>query len=195
MSNSVENIEYSQSCIGSALLPGSEADGKGQTDFDHPQAKQMKPLLQELSEVPNSEAMAEVISNYLSKYTPSINDFPCIKNSYSRTILSRSESGMEVLIARWDSGLTSTIHGHPAFAMVYVIAGSLTVEQYEKTESNDIGCVIKTGVKTFDAGNYFYGQGIEGRFDNHIHRIIAAKESLSIHVYSDDALKGEVFSK
>ncbi len=190
MSNQAISFEYNQHSLGTACLPGSQLNGKSQTDYNHPQNKQMKQFVQELSETPYSEAMAKVISSHLANKILTLNDFPSIKNSYSRTMLSRNKSGMEVLVARWDKGLKSTIHGHPAFAMVYVVEGSLDVEQYKKTNSE----VLKIGVKTFNAKEYFYGQGVEGKFDNHIHRIIATDNSLSIHIYSDDALKGEVFS-
>jgi hypothetical protein len=45
----------------------------------------------------------------------------------------------------------------------------------------------------YETGDFTCNHGIEGRFDNFIHKITAAAESLSLHIYSDDALKGEVF--
>ncbi len=44
-------------------------------------------------------------------------------------------------------------------------------------------------------GDYFCMQGKPGRFDNGIHRITAIEESLSVHVYSADALNGVGFTE
>jgi hypothetical protein len=37
--------------------------------------------------------------------------------------------------------------------------------------------------------------GKPGTFDNHIHQVKAVEETLSIHIPSDDAMKGEIFSR
>lgn len=40
----------------------------------------------------------------------------------------------------------------------------------------------------------FFAVGAPGRFDNHIHRITCLSDTgHSLHVYSDDALRGEVY--
>ena len=42
----------------------------------------------------------------------------------------------------------------------------------------------------------FFAVGAPGRFDNHIHRITCLSPTgHSLHVYSDDALRGEVYGE
>lgn len=116
-------------------------------------------------------------------------DFPHAPHCYSRNILLRSDAGSEVMIARWDQGATTPIHGHPQFAFVYVLQGQLQMEHYHET---DQGLVLtETIIK--NKGQHIYAAGIAGRYDNAIHRVTALMPSLSLHVYSHDAMKGKSF--
>jgi quercetin dioxygenase-like cupin family protein len=93
------------------------------------------------------------------------------------------------MAARWSKGAVSAIHGHPMFAFYYLLEGELSVENFEK----DGAGVRKTGTRRYNPGQYFCMHGNAGVFDNGIHRVTAVQESLSIHIYSDDAMKGEIF--
>ena len=64
------------------------------------------------------------------------------------------------------------------------------MELFEKEQN----LVRKTSTLVCRPSEHFYTQGSVGTFDNAIHRVTADEESLSLHIYSDDALKGEVFS-
>ncbi len=116
-------------------------------------------------------------------------DYPHAPHCYSRNILLRTDSGAEIMVARWDQGASTPIHGHPQFAFVYVLEGQLQMEHYRET---DQGLVLtETIVKR--KGQHIYAAGTANRFDNAIHRVTALAPSLSLHVYSDDALKGKSF--
>ena len=118
-----------------------------------------------------------------------IENFERNEGSYSRTILQRLDSGFEAMVARWDKGAVTPIHGHPDFALIYIVKGALKETLYTKD-----GAAIRKELTTIHrAGEYTYHHGIKGRLDNAIHQIQAMKDSLSLHIYSDDALKGEVF--
>lgn len=130
-----------------------------------------------------------IIGQLLAGFNPNRKYFPLMENTYSRTILCSVENQLEIMVARWDKNTLSSIHGHPGFVFEYLIDGRLMIENYERNRGN----LIKTSVITQQPGEYFCDQGIEGRFDNAIHRIIAVEQSLSLHVYSDQGLKGLVF--
>ncbi len=116
-------------------------------------------------------------------------DYPRAPHCYSRTILHRSPQGEEVMVARWEAGARSPVHGHPELAFVRVLEGKLQIENFRWSgnalESTDIFCL--------ERGDHIWHQGVAGRFDNAIHRVTALEPSLSLHVYSDDALKGRTF--
>lgn len=117
-------------------------------------------------------------------------DYPHAHHCYSRTILHREPGGSEVMVARWDVGALTPIHGHPRYAFVYVLQGQLQIENFRKTENGLLlsECLIK------GRGQYIYTEGAPDRYDNAIHRVTALVPSLSLHVYSDDALKGETYA-
>lgn len=116
--------------------------------------------------------------------------YPYAPHCYSRNILLRAESGAEVMIARWDQGAVTPIHGHPQFAFVYVLQGQLQMEHYRET---DQGLVLADTIIK-GKGQHIYNAGIANRYDNAIHRVTALIPSLSLHVYSDDASKGIIFA-
>ncbi len=119
-----------------------------------------------------------------------IEDFERKEGSYSRTVLQRLDSGYEAMVARWDKGAVTPIHGHPDFALIYIVKGALKETLYVKE-----GTTINKELTTIHySGEYTYHNGIQGRLDNAIHQVRAMQDSLSLHIYSDDALKGEVFA-
>lgn len=124
-----------------------------------------------------------------ARFRPEHN-FPYAPHCYSRSILLRDDSGAEIMVARWDQGATTPIHGHPQFAFVYVLNGQLQMEQYQETDQG----LVLTDTLVKSKGQHVYAAGIAGHYDNAIHRVTALSPSLSLHVYSDDALKGKAFS-
>jgi hypothetical protein len=75
------------------------------------------------------------------------------------------------------------------FAFYYLVQGELQVENYERRGEG--AALLDT--KIYRPGQYFCMLGRPHTFDNAIHRVSAPQESLSIHIYSDDAMKGEIF--
>lgn len=134
--------------------------------------------------------MLEQLLNYFSMVQPSANEFPLIVKSYSRNLLFRDSSGFEVVAIRWDAGAITPIHGHPGFSLIYLIEGELNEKSYQYDQNR----LLRTANIDYGAGDYSYHIGEFGRFDNAIHRIAAKTRSLSLHIYSDDAVKGERFN-
>ncbi|WP_457674955.1 cysteine dioxygenase [Thiolapillus sp.] len=113
-------------------------------------------------------------------------DFPFVPHCYSRSLLLNTADGAQVMVARWDQGAATPIHGHPRYAFVYVLQGRLRNETFRDTDRG----LVPGESRICEAGDHIYAAGREGRFDNAIHRVTALAPSLSLHVYSDDALKG-----
>ena len=117
-------------------------------------------------------------------------DFPHAPHCYSRNILLREDNGAEVMVARWDQGAVTPVHGHPQFAFVYVLEGQLQMEHYRETDQG----LLLTETVIRNKGQHIYAAGDANRYNNAIHRVTALSPSLSLHVYSDDALKGKAFT-
>jgi hypothetical protein len=90
-------------------------------------------------------------------------------------------------ILNWDKGAATRIHGHPDHAFVAVIKGHLCCKNFAKDT------LLELGSSEIVSGDYRYNKGIKGRMDNYIHQINAKESSVSLHFYSDNPAKGEVF--
>ncbi len=108
------------------------------------------------------------------------------KNSYTRNIIVNNKKCWLGLIC-WDKGAITSIHGHPDQSFFYVIQGSLECRNFDNNSLN------MPKLSELDYGEYIYSQGIKGKMDNYIHQIKAKQKSISLHYYSDDPRKGEVF--
>lgn len=114
-------------------------------------------------------------------------------DSYVRTYIGKSrETGWEAIVMTWKQGCRTTIHGHPCFASYNFADGTFQVEIFEKVSDGTARLVDKVVV---DSPEGFYAIGKAGTFDNHIHRITCLSPTgHSLHVYSDDARRGLLFS-
>jgi quercetin dioxygenase-like cupin family protein len=162
---------------------------KPQTYLGHPNQERIRLFLRELFMAPDPAIIEIEAPALIAENQVPMHDFPPFAPLYSRTILYRAENRYEAMAARWSKGAVSPIHGHPMFAFYYLLEGELSVENFEK----DGAGVRKTGTRRYNPGQYFCMHGNAGVFDNGIHRVTAVQESLSIHIYSDDAMKGEIF--
>lgn len=163
---------------------------KPKTYMAHPNQEKIRLFLRELFVQPDLERIETEAAAFLGENRVPLSDFPSFAPLYSRTILYRAENGFEAMAARWSKDAVSAVHGHPMLAFYYLLEGELFVENFEKKGS----VITKTDKQTYTPGNCFCMWGEPGAFDNGIHRVIAAQESLSIHIYSDDAMKGELFA-
>ena len=159
------------------------------TYLNHPNQWRLKALLEELFIDPDPDHITEELIGFLKKYPIPLDDFPLLEGTYSRTILFRSDNGYEAMAARWSPGAISSIHGHPKFALIFVTEGRLGVDYYKKHNDR----LEKTGSEFLTEFQFFSDIGQTGTFDNHIHGVQAYEETLSIHISSDDAAKGEIF--
>lgn len=151
---------------------------------------ELRPFIAELSRAKyDPSKMTPVILEMLKTSNLGIEDFPLVPLSYSRTMLHREDNGFEIMMARWNKGAVTPIHGHPRFAFVFLIDGGFTETSFIRDEAS----IVQSKQTQYLSGDYAYEDGIEGRFDNFIHKIFADNDSLSLHIYSDDALKGEIF--
>ena len=137
-----------------------------------------------------SEQLAMIIESYKVN-SLKIKDFPqAEKNQYSRSYIGRDYSGWESIICRWEEGANSSIHGHPDFVFYYVLEGKIEMPFYKKSKEGEL---ILDRIQILEKGEFVFSVGPEGKFENMIHAIKALEPSLSLHVFSDNALKGEVY--
>lgn len=157
---------------------------------EHLQYFELISFLEKQFENPQPELLAQELVPFLESNPLDIEDFPRKEGTYTRTVILRHESGYEAMVARWSKGTTSPIHGHPWFNLYFITHGCLVMDDYvlKKDELVLISSreVEKNGV------SFFIGE--KGRFDNNIHRVHAREETLSLHITSDDAAKGQIFS-
>lgn len=166
-----------------------EKQGVPATYMNHPNQWKLKAVLEELFINPDPDHITEELRVFLKMYPIPMEDFPLLEGTYSRTILFRSENGYEAMAARWSPGAVSSIHGHPRFALILVTQGRLGVEYFKKHNAR----LQRTTSEILSESQFFSDMGQAGTFDNHIHRVTAYEETLSIHISSDDAAKGETF--
>ncbi len=160
------------------------------TYINHPNNWKFQRLLQNLFKNPDPNHITEGILTFLKQYPLVLDDFPPLEGTYSRTILYRHENGYEAMAARWSPGAVSSIHGHPHYAMIMVVKGSLGVDNFIKTQGQ---LKMKTS-SVLSEFEFFSDNGDSNAFNNHIHRVQADEETLSIHISSDDAAKGETYT-
>lgn len=112
--------------------------------------------------------------------------------SYVRTYLGRCpETHWEAILMSWKQENTTAIHAHPQFAGYHFTDGVFRVEIFEPADNHSARLV---DTLVIDRPQRLFAIGDPGRFDNHIHRITCLSETgHSLHIYSDDALKGEVY--
>lgn len=115
------------------------------------------------------------------------------EGSYTRNYIGRSPvTGWEALVMGWTRGGSTSIHAHPDFALYFFIEGKFRVELFEKISP---GKVMTARTLVVEAPLCMSSVGVKGRFDNHPHRITCLSDKgRSLHVYSDDASRGELFS-
>ena len=93
----------------------------------------------------------------------------------------------------WKRGNTTTIHGHPQFAAYNFADGIFRLEIFEKVSETS---ARKIKAVEIDRPGGFFALGDSEGFDNHILRITCLSDTgHSLHVYSDDALKGRVYEE
>ena len=164
--------------------------GKPQTFMAHPMQERLRIFLRQLFTDPLNTDVEAAAVDFFAKHPVPMDDFPFIDKSYSRTILYRAQNSFEAMAARWCKGAVTAIHGHPSFAFYYLLEGELLVDNFEKKDAD----IVKIDTRTYAPGEYFCIRGTTGTFDNGIHRVTVVEDSLSLHIYSDDALKGEIFT-
>ena len=114
--------------------------------------------------------------------------------AYRRTYLGRSpETGWEAIVMSWQEGNRTSIHAHPQFAGYHFADGRFRLEIFEPAGGGTARPVQSAEV---EAPCAFFAIGKPGCFDNHIHRITGLRPTgHSLHVYSDDALRGKVYGE
>lgn len=112
--------------------------------------------------------------------------FPLTTNSYTRNVIIHNQHQWLGLI-NWDKDAKTRIHGHPDRTFVYVIRGRLKVQNFD---SNPL---LKRDSNTLSANEYRHSNGVKGRMDNFVHQVCAVDKSLSLHFYSGDPTRGDIF--
>lgn len=132
-------------------------------------------------------AIRERVLAFVAEGTPGFDAYS--ERSYVRNYIGRdAATGFEALVMSWMCGNRTSVHAHPQLACYCFADGEFLVETFE-----DAGDGLARPVDRYrvGGGSGFYAVGLPGRFDNHIHRITCLSGyGHSLHVYSDDALKG-----
>lgn len=136
-----------------------------------------------------------------SKPCPSLT-LPFEAGTYTRTYLGKEspntaahvpeEAVAEALAMRWDQQVKTSIHGHPQFSFYYVISGVFEIELFDRTTAGDL---YTRELQQLLPTESTWFQGEAHRYDNCIHRVTCLEAGETLHVYSDDALKGIVFDE
>lgn len=114
------------------------------------------------------------------------------ETAYRRTYLGRCPAtGWEAIVMSWKKENRTSIHAHPQFAGYHIADGTFRLEIFEPAGN---GAARLAESLVVEGPCAFFAVGAPGRFDNHIHRITCLSDTgHSLHVYSDDALRGEVY--
>lgn len=139
-----------------------------------------------------AEEIRHHVLNFVNSY--SLQNFSSFSDqTYVRNYVGKDPlSGWEVLVMSWKKGNRTAIHGHPQYAGYTFTDGEFQVEIFESNgkEIHKIQDILIHDVQSL------YALGKAGRFDNHIHRITCLSGTAhSLHIYSDDALKGIRFEE
>ncbi len=150
----------------------------------------MEGLMNIVSKGDISEEMGEQIKSYTLAYLKKhpLDEFNRFKdNNYVREYIGRDSSGWEAIVMSWKKGNVTAIHTHPQFAGYNFADGVFLVEIFEEYKDG-----LKLAAKlTIDSQLGLFSIGEQGKFNNHIHRITCLSPTgHSLHIYSDDALKG-----
>lgn len=162
------------------------------TYLNHPNQSKLRVLCQDLFLNPDIDYIRKEFVGFLRKHPIPIDDFPPLKGTYTRTILFRNDNGYEAMAARWNKGTISPIHGHPYFTLYFVAEGELAIDNYMKQENLEAR-IEHTTSENLSEKQFFALAGKPDTFDNHIHQVTALQETLSFHISSDDATKGQIF--
>ncbi len=160
------------------------------TFLNHPNQWRFRELLDQLFANPDPDHSTEAVVSFLKAHPLPLDDFPALDNTYSRTILARHPNGFEAMAGRWQKNAVSSIHGHPWYAFMMTVGGRLQEDSYEQQQNG----LKMTSSRILAPGDFICAIGEKNTFDNHIHGVTAIEETLSIHISSQDASKGETFS-
>ncbi|NYT28214.1 hypothetical protein [Candidatus Thiodubiliella endoseptemdiera] len=108
------------------------------------------------------------------------------KGNYTRNII-RDNKDCWLGLLCWDKGAITRIHGHPEQSFIYILEGSLSCKSFDKDALTELK------FREINNREFRYNKGIKGKMDNYIHQISATQKSISLHYYSDNPMKGEIF--
>ena len=159
--------------------------------------KLIKKLKKNLSSKKSIEQINNIIDNNVSlEQLPSEMKAKKAK-TYQRTLFglekTLSDSGFEGIILHWKKNSKTPIHAHPNFAYYKILSGKCLMTFYKKKED---GSLVKTSQKYLSTGDSLHSYEKKEKkmtFTNLIHKVECIKEGFTLHLYSDNALKGKIF--
>lgn len=115
---------------------------------------------------------------------------------YTRHYIGREHGNNkhELMLNMWNKGNKSSIHGHPPLVCYYVVSGTFEMRFFEKIDTQK-KLVKHTKTSLFKTGDYMWDYTPTDQFDNVIHQIECIDSGCIMHLYSDDALQGLVFTE
>ncbi len=103
------------------------------------------------------------------------------------------DRGAQGFLLSWEPNSSTGIHGHPPLMYLAVIAGTLEVDTYDRTDPT--GPVTHLRTQMVSAGQAIHAVAQNDRFDNFIHSIRSTHTTWSLHIYGDDPGLGARFDE
>ncbi len=114
--------------------------------------------------------------------------------TYQRTLFglekTLSGSGFEGIILHWKKDSKTPIHAHPNFAYYKILSGKCLMKFYKKKKN---GSLVETSQKYLSTGDSLHSYEKKMTFTNLIHKVECIEEGFTLHLYSDNAIKGKIF--
>jgi hypothetical protein len=139
--------------------------------------------------------------NILKKFVKHIPYNIDIDGSYSRNIVARQYyknvlkgENFEVIVGNWKpTGSRCHIHGHPEFMYYQILSGKYIMHLYKiSDEENNIVIPIKSIILL--PGDVYSVFDIMATWSNAIHSIHCIESGQTLHIYSNDGTKGQVYT-
>jgi hypothetical protein len=101
------------------------------------------------------------------------------------------DRGPRCFLIEWEPGSITDIHGHPPLMYMAVISGALSIDEFERPQTDGKAALDRTSI--IETGGAVHRVATNDRWDNFIHRIHTTAPTWSLHIYGDDSGLGVRF--
>lgn len=144
-----------------------------------------------------------VIKNH-SLYKDCVAMFPYVKPqgaAYTRTVVAKDKDNtdrscsFEVIVANWSPKENHCpIHGHPQFMYYQIISGAYCMSLYQIVDEQQ-RIVEKYSTLILLPGDVYAVCAKKSGYCNAIHSVQCLEKGQTLHIYSNDGTKGELFTE